>query len=139
MNLMTIEGHVRLVGAMLLALAGMNVFMPGYLGWKAELARVSLLTRQAFVGHFVFLVLVVVLLGVLSLCFAPVLMEKTVLARAVLLGLSVLWWVRLGMQLFFYSPALWRGKRFETVMHVLFTGVWAYFGSVYGVACARAW
>jgi hypothetical protein len=34
-------------------------------------------------------------------------------------------------QHFVYSPSLWRGRRFETAVHVLFTALWTWLTSVY--------
>ena len=50
----------------------------------------------------------------------------TPLGRRVALGCGVFWLARLLVQFFGYSPKLWRGKRFETFMHVLFVGFWSY-------------
>jgi hypothetical protein len=39
---------------------------------------------------------------------------------------------RLGFQIFVYDAALWRGKKFETCMHWLFTALWLYLVVVFG-------
>lgn len=36
------------------------------------------------------------------------------------------WALRLFTQFFVYSPKLWRGKRFETVVHIAFSMLWTY-------------
>ena len=38
------------------------------------------------------------------------------------------------MQWCFYSPAIWRGHRFNTVMHYLFSVTWIYVTAVFAVA-----
>ena len=38
------------------------------------------------------------------------------------------------MQWFFYSPAIWRGHRFNTVMHGVFSVAWVYVTAVFAAA-----
>ena len=38
------------------------------------------------------------------------------------------------MQWWFYSPEIWRGHRFNTVMHWIFSATWIYVTSVFGLA-----
>lgn len=132
--LMNMELHLRIVGVLLLMLAGLNLLLPRRFRWGAELAKLSLLTRQIFVVHCVFIFLVLVMMGILSLGFAPLLVQRTPLATVVLMGLAVFWVVRLLMQFFFYSPKLWRGNRFNTTLHVIFSCVWVYVSTVYVAA-----
>ena len=37
-------------------------------------------------------------------------------------------------QWFFYSPAVWRGDRFKTIMHGVFSVTWVYVSAVFGAA-----
>ena len=75
--------------------------------------------------HTFFIALTVLLMGVLCLfCSAEIC--HTPLGKQIALGLFIFWFVRLVFQLFIYSPKLWRGKLFETAMHVLFTFIWIY-------------
>jgi len=39
--------------------------------------------------------------------------------------------IALVLQLFGYSPKLWRGKLFETVIHLLFLLLWLYLAVVF--------
>ena len=78
MNLMM---HVRLVGLLLLCLAGLNLLLPKHFRWKTELETLSLLTRQVFYVHYLFIILVLVLMGVLSLVFTEALFEPSQLSQ----------------------------------------------------------
>ena len=51
-----------------------------------------------------------------------------------LTGLVVFWLARLVFQLFVYDPAIWRGRRFYTFMHVVFSIFWIYVVLTYGAA-----
>lgn len=126
--------NLRIAGALIAGLAVLNVLVPVRFGWREELARVSLLNRQIFEVHAIFLIVTLALCSALLLTCADALIEPTRLARAILLGLTLFWGLRLLMQWFYYSPAVWRGDRFNTVVHVLFSALWIYFTGVFGTA-----
>lgn len=131
---MNLNLHLKIVGLMLILLALAHVDFPRRLGWRVDLAKVSLFTRQVFYVHCFFLCLVLALCGALSLFGTAALMERTPLARMVLGGLVIFWGARLFAQFFVYDSKLWRGNAFNTGMHVLFSLMWIYFVAVYGAA-----
>ena len=118
------------IGIVCIALALMHVVFPRYFNWKEELSRISLINRQLMEVHTLFVALVVGLIGVLCLTSAHDLLE-TRLGNRLAFGLFVFWSVRLLVQFFGYSSVLWRGKRFETAVHVLFVLLWTYFSVVF--------
>jgi hypothetical protein len=74
------------------------------------------------------------MMGALS-AFAPALLvERGPLARLVDGAFALFWLARLLAQWFVYDPSLWRGQRFNTVVHWLFTFVWLYLTAAYGWA-----
>ncbi len=131
---MTLHVHVQIVGAMLLLLSVANLFFSRYFGWKKELASLSLLTRQVFQVHCFFIALVLMLLGVCSLFYTDTLLEPGPLSRVLLAGVVLFWLCRLLIQFFVYDAAIWRGNRFYTFMHVVFSVLWIYVVITYGVA-----
>lgn len=130
----TLVFHLRTVGVLMALLAIVNLFVPGRLHWREELSRVSLLNRQIFQAHTFFIVLLIVLMSALFLTCAEALLQPTRLSRAVLIGLTIFWGLRMLMQWFFYSPRVWRGNRFHTVMHGVFSLGWIYVTAVCGLA-----
>lgn len=126
--------NLRLVGVLMAGLVVLNLFVPGRFHWREELSRVSLLNRQIFEVHAIFLVLTLGLISALLLTSADALLERTRLARALLIGLTIFWGLRLVAQWFYYSPAVWRGNRFHTAMHITFSAMWIYVTSVFGTA-----
>lgn len=130
----TLVFHLRTVGVLMALLAIVNLFVPGRFNWREELSRVSLLNRQIFVAHTVFIVLLIVLMSALLLTSAEALLEPTRVSRAVLLGLTIFWGLRMLMQWFFYSPQVWRGNRLHTVLHGVFSLGWVYVTTVCGLA-----
>ena len=134
---MSLEMHLRIVGAMLLVLAVSHAFYPRRFGWIEELRRLSLFTRQVFVVHCLFIALFLGLCAMLALFGTRALLEPTALGKWVAGGLTALWSVRLYAQFFIYEVRLWRGNRFHTAMHVLFSCIWCYFVGVFGYVCMQ--
>lgn len=122
--------HLNIVGTLCIVLALVHVVFPGYFNWKQELRAVSLINRQMMYVHTFFVALVVLLIGLLCVTSATDLLQ-TRLGHWLALGLFIFWGLRLLIQFFGYSPELWRGKRMETIVHVLFAGLWTYFSAVF--------
>jgi hypothetical protein len=130
----TLLVHLRLVGVVMASLVVVNLVVPGRFHWREEMSRLSLVNRQIFQAHSVFLVLTLALFSALLLTCGTALLEPTRLSRAVLFGLTVFWGLRMLMQWYFYSPLIWRGHRFNTVMHYVFSVVWVYVTTVFATA-----
>ncbi len=124
------EFHLKLIGVLLIILALVHVVFPRYFDWKVQLAALSLVNRQMMLIHTFFIALVLLLMGVLCF-FSAEDLAATALGKRVSFGFGVFWLVRLIVQFFGYSPELWRGKRFETGIHILFAITWTYFTSVF--------
>lgn len=114
----------------------MHVFLPKQLKWKEDMAKVSLVNRQIFFVHVFFIALFVAMTGLLSLCFAQALLEKTVLSRVVLFGLITFWAARFVTQIFIYDSRIWHGNRARTMVHYGFAGFCAYLVFAYAFALA---
>jgi hypothetical protein len=80
--------------------------------------------------HTFFVGLTVFLMGLLCLV-SPEELIRTHLGKTITLGLAIFWIIRLVFQLFVYSPKLWKGKRFETFIHILFIIFWAYLSGIF--------
>ena len=129
--------HLEIVGCLLIALALLHLGFPWYFDWARELRPLSEINRQMMQAHTFFIALAVLLMGALCVT-CPGDLAGTPLGRRVACGLGIFWGVRLVVQFVGYSPALWRGKAFETAAHIGFTLLWAYLTSVFLlVAAAR--
>ena len=126
--------NLKLVGASLIALAVLHCFFPRRFNWRHELADITLLTRQMFYVHTFFIALTVALMGLLALLYSNDLLSGSRLARAVSTGLALFWGARLMFQWFVYDPTLWRGHRFNTIIHVVFTMLWAWYTATFSYA-----
>lgn len=136
---MNIYLHLRLVGALLITLGLAHTAFGRFFKWKSELSRLSLLTRQIFQIHGFFIALVVAMIGVCSAFFTDALLARGPLSRVVLSGFVIFWLSRLICQFFVYDPNIWRGRRFYTTMHVVFSILWVYAVLTYSVALRIVW
>ena len=126
---------IQLIGCGLILLALVHVVFPVAFDWKNELARLTLINQQLMTVHTFFIALMVFLMGVLCVTSADDLLS-TELGKRILLGLAFFWGIRLLSQLFWYSPELWKGKRRETIIHVLFLVIWTAMTCIFAVAAA---
>lgn len=132
--------HLQLAGALQIALALLHLAFPQRFAWKEELARLSLLNRQMFLVHTLFVGFVVALFGALSLLAPQALLAPTPLSRLVLGGLAAFWTLRLVVQCCVYDRSLWRGHAFNRRIHVALTLLWTYLGAVYaGLFAQQTW
>jgi hypothetical protein len=114
---------------MMVLLALFHLLFPARFRWKEDFQGVSLLSRQMFYVHTGFIVLIVLLNGLLFLFLAHELLSPSKLSAALLGGISVFWLARLFVQFFVFSPELWRGRKFETRIHLCAIALWCYFAA----------
>ncbi|MET0759610.1 MAG: hypothetical protein ABWZ56_04265 [Flavobacterium sp.] len=124
------ELHLKIIGWILILLASVHVVFPRRFNWKEELSSLSLINREVMYVHTFFIALVVLLMGILCLTSAKELIE-TNLGNKITLGLGAFWLIRLLIQFFGYSPELWKGKKFETIIHILFSFLWIYLSVIF--------
>ena len=124
------EIHFKIIGVLLVILALIHVIFPRYFNWKEELQSLSLINRQMMTTHTFFIAFTVFLMGVLCLTCSTALIE-TKLGKTISLGFGIFWTIRLFFQVFMYSPKLWSGKTFETIVHIFFSGFWMYLSIVF--------
>jgi len=127
-----IELQVIGVGIVLIVLGFIHAIFPKQFNWKQELASLSMINREMMYIHTFFIAFALVLVGMLCLT-SSVELVNTPLGKRVSLGLGIFWFVRLYVQFFGYSAATWKGKPFETSVHIVFTGFWAYLSGLFMV------
>lgn len=124
------EIHFKIIGVLLIALALAHIVFPKYFDWDKELKSLSLINRQMMTVHTFFIALTVLLMGLFCLTSSAELIE-TNLGKKISLGLGIFWTVRLFVQFFGYSIDLWKGKKFETIVHILASIFWAYLSLIF--------
>lgn len=130
------EINLRIAGLILIILALAHVFFPRYFKWTDDLQAISLINRQMMHVHTFFIGISVFLMGMLCISSATDLI-LTNLGHKICLGLGVFWLLRLFVQFFVYSSELWRGKKLETSIHILFSFLWIYFSVTFLLVCVK--
>ncbi len=124
------EIHLKIIGTLLVLLSFLHIGFPKYFNWKKELTSLSLINSQMMMVHTFFIALILLLIGLLCLTSSNELIN-TNLGKKIVLGLGIFWTVRLFTQFFIYSTKLWKGKKFETSMHIVFSVFWVYFSAIF--------
>lgn len=119
------EFQINIIGYLLILLALIHVIFPKYFNWKEELNQLSLINKQVMQVHTFFIALTVLLMGILCVTSATEVIT-TSLGRKISFGLGIFWFCRLLIQFFGYSAKLWKGKNFETTVHIVFSILWIY-------------
>jgi hypothetical protein len=124
------EVHFKIIGILLMALSVVHIVFPKYFNWKRDLGSLSQINREMMYVHMFFIAVGIFLMGLLCLGSSKELVS-TGLGKKITLGMGMFWTLRLLVQFFGYSSVLWRGKRLETAIHILFSGLWIYLSSVF--------
>ncbi|WP_316766812.1 hypothetical protein [Pedobacter frigiditerrae] len=128
----SIELHLKIVGFILVVLAFVHIIFPRYFAWKEQLKSLTLINKQLMYVHTFFIAVTTLLMGVLCILCANDLLT-TFFGQKIAFGLALFWGMRLFFQFFVYSKDLWKGKRFETCVHTLFSILWLYITVVFAV------
>jgi hypothetical protein len=126
------ELHLKIIGIILIVLAVIHIGFPRYFKWEQELRPLSTMNRQMMYVHSFFIALIVLLMGILCLTSANELIETT-LGKRICLGLGIFWITRFFIQFFGYSATVWKGKVFETAIHILFSIFWIYLSIIFSL------
>jgi len=121
---------IQAAGVIQLAIAAGNIWVPGKVNARENLARVSPMTRSIFIVHWVYIVLVLVIFGLLCLFFARELVSGSPLGRFLSGAMGLFWLARVFIQLFYYDSSLRRQHRAADVCFLLAV---AFLGSVFTV------
>jgi hypothetical protein len=124
------ELHLKIIGVLLILLSFVHSVFPKQFNWKQELSSLSIINRQLMYVHTFFIALLLFLIGLLCLTSANELVT-TGLGKKISLGLAIFWIVRLYFQFFGYSSKVWKGKLFETIVHILFSLFWTYLSVIF--------
>lgn len=128
---------LRLAGGGLILLALLHIPIGRHLKWREDVPRLSPLNADIFHVHTIFVCLVVFGMGLLCLVDPGALLERTRAGAWGAWGLTVFWATRLYCQWFVYRSVLWRGLRFETRIHWIFTGIWTALTALFALCGVR--
>ena len=124
------ELHLKIIGFCLIGLGLVHAIFPRQFNWKQELSSLSIVNREMMYVHTFFIAFTLFLVGLLCLTSATDLVNTT-LGKRISLGLGIFFSLRLLFQFFGYSSKTWKGKTFETIVHILFSIFWTYITAIY--------
>ncbi|MDA3616511.1 hypothetical protein O3P16_16995 [Chitinophagaceae bacterium LY-5] len=125
--------HIKIAGIIMMLLSLIHVGFPQYFKWKKEFKSITMINRQMMYMHTLFLALAIFLISILCIGYTTELVS-THIGKVISKGLFIFWTFRLLIQFIGYSPVLWKGKLFETFIHILFTAIWLYFSGLFFMA-----
>jgi len=132
--MLTLTTLLRIGGALHFGILIASALVPQVLDWRKSLASLDKLLRQLIWVHGIFIVLVIIGFGVLSLLNAGALASGSLLARSVCGFISFFWLARLVIQCFVFdaTPVI-KSAWLKLGYHAL-TAVFTYMAVVYGLA-----
>jgi hypothetical protein len=111
-----------------------SVCVPRVLDWKNSLAVLDPLSRQVIWVHGVFLALVIVAFGALSVALSSELASGSPLARAICLFIGLFWATRLAVQFLVFDAKPHLSNPLLKVGYNGLTAVFVYHSVVYSIA-----
>ena len=121
---------IQISGIIMLLISILHCGCPRYFNWKISLSKLDLLHRQIYIVHTFFIGLIVFLMGILCISL-PTELQNTQLGKYISFGFGIFWFIRLIFQHFVYSSQPWKGQRFQTVMHIIFSVLWLFLSFVF--------
>jgi hypothetical protein len=118
-----------------LCIAILNFSLIRIMGWKDDLARVSLLVREVFQIHVLFISLTLIIFAALTFRFAgDIAAGSEPVYRWIACAIGAFWAIRATLQLTHYSSSHWRGIASRTAVHIILLVVYSGFAAVYFAA-----
>lgn len=134
----TLQGLILIAGLLHFGVLIASALVPQVLDWRGELSKLNTLTRQLVWTHGVFIVIVIIAFGVLSIINAESLSAGTPLAKSMCAFMSLFWLTRLTLQFFMFDPKPFLRNAFLKCGYHGLTLVFTYFAAVYGYAALRS-
>lgn len=132
-NIQLLTVLLRAAGTGLLLLALAHIPIARHLKWREEAASLSPVNEAIFHVHAIFIGIILVMMGLPSLVEPSVFIERSRAGAWMSWSFAGFWLIRLHFQWFVYPAHLWRGKRLETVLHVVFTLIWAALTAIFSL------
>jgi hypothetical protein len=127
-----LETGLILAAAGQLCIAVLNLALVRVMGWKEDLARVSLLVREVFYIHSLFISLTLLIFAALTFRFAGEMAGSGLpVYRWLACSIGFFWTIRAVLQVTYYSSVHWRGIASRTIAHVVLLTVYSGFALAY--------
>ncbi len=104
---------------------------PKALNWKGSLSVLPTLLRQMFWVYGIFIVLMIISFGTITLIFTEELANPTPLGRAIAIVMAVFWGTRLIVQLFVFDATPWLTTPLYRIGYHGLTAAFIFLTSIY--------
>jgi hypothetical protein len=132
-----LETWLRIGGLMHFGILVASASTPKALNWRTALAPLHPFLRKLFWVYGVFIVLVIISFGTMTLLYAREMAGGTPIARALCTFIGVFWLARLFVQLFIFDARPFLTNWFYKYGYHCLTFIFIYMTIVYGVAALR--
>jgi hypothetical protein len=130
---------MRLILNSLLQFAGISMVILAFahlgfsklLNWRGDLQNITLINRQIFIVHTVFLAIGILMLGTVCIFFAQTLTDRSQLAIVATASFAMCWFSRLVCQLFIFTGPISDNKKVEGVLRICGTLLWIFYTGVF--------
>src|SRR5437773_2671900 len=123
-----LETGLLLAAAGQLCIAILNFALIRIMGWKDDLARVSLLVREVLQIHAWFISITLLIFTALTFRFyGEIAAGNEPVYRWLACSIGSFWAIRAVLQVTYYSSSHWRGIASRTAMHVILLVVYSGF------------
>lgn len=129
---------LQVAGAVSVALGVGHTAFHRIFGWEREFAKMSVLNRKVFTTIHVATTLFLLVCGVLTLRYAPLLAQPGEAAWVICLSFGAFWLWRLLWQLFYFRPSRLQPKRSLLVLHYALVVLFALLTAGYGAPLVGA-
>lgn len=131
---MNLENYLKLAGLLHFGVLTASACVPRGLNWRENLAPLHPFLRRLFWVYGVFIVLVIIGFGTLTLINSNGMAAGEATAKSLCAFICVFWLARLAVQVFVFDARPFLTNWFYKVGYRALTVVFAYFVAVYGYA-----
>jgi len=128
---------LKIAGGVQIAILLASTLVPKVLSWRDNLAALHPFLRRLFWVYGVFIALVVLCFGVLTLCFAGELAAGGGLGRGLAGFIGIFWSARLIVQFFVFDPRPFLTNGFYRLGYRSLTAAFVFLVIVYAMAAIR--
>lgn len=111
-----------------------SALTPRALDWKTTLAPLPPLLRRMFWVYGVFIVVMIISFGILTLLHAPAMAAGAPIARSLAVVIAVFWGLRLAVQFFVFDARPWLTRPLYRIGYHALTVAFVFLVAVYGSA-----
>ena len=121
-----------------LCIALLNLNLVRMMGWREEVAGMSLLVREVFHVHAWFVSITLGIFAALTWRFAgEIAAGAAPIFRWVAMSIAFFWAVRTVLQVVYYSSSHWRGIASKTAVHFILLLIYGSWAILYGFAALQ--